>query len=48
MVEQVLSLSMRPKSLSDMVGQDELINALNEQFASNRIPHFSYPRKEKI
>ncbi len=40
MAEQVLSLSMRPKSLSDMVGQDELINALNEQFASNRIPHF--------
>lgn len=40
MAEQVLSLSMRPKSLVDMVGQDELISALNEQFSSNRIPHF--------
>ncbi len=40
MAEQVLSLSMRPKSLADMVGQDELVNALNEQFSCNRIPHF--------
>lgn len=38
--DRVLALSMRPKSLNELVGQDALIETLNSQFLSNRIPHF--------
>lgn len=38
--DRVLALSMRPKCLDELVGQDELIGTLTSQFASNRIPHF--------
>lgn len=38
--ERVLSLSMRPKTLQDCVGQEELVKALEHQFGVNRIPHF--------
>jgi DNA polymerase III delta prime subunit len=40
MSERVLSLSMRPKTLQDCVGQEELVKALEHQFGVNRIPHF--------
>ena len=39
-VNRVLSLAMRPKTLSDMVGQQELTDAIKAQFTSGRIPHF--------
>lgn len=38
--DRVLSLSMRPKFLDDLVGQESVINPLIKQFKSNRIPHF--------
>lgn len=38
--ERVLSLSMRPKTLQECVGQDELVKALEYQFSVGRIPHF--------
>ena len=38
--DRVLALSMRPKCLDELVGQEELISTLTSQFASNRIPHF--------
>jgi DNA polymerase III delta prime subunit len=38
--ERVLSLSMRPKTLQDCVGQTELVAALEHQFGVGRIPHF--------
>jgi DNA polymerase-3 subunit gamma/tau len=31
---------MRPKTLQDCVGQEELVKALEHQFGVNRIPHF--------
>jgi len=31
---------MRPKTLQECVGQDELVKALEYQFSVNRIPHF--------
>lgn len=37
---RVLALSMRPKSLKDLAGQEDLIAALSSQVASGRIPHF--------
>jgi DNA polymerase-3 subunit gamma/tau len=40
MTDRVLALSMRPKTLPELVGQDTLIETLNTQFATNRIPHF--------
>ena len=40
MTERVLSLSMRPKTLKECVGQDELVKALEYQFSVGRIPHF--------
>ena len=39
-VDRVLSLAMRPKTLYDMVGQQELTDAIKAQFTSGRIPHF--------
>ena len=38
--DRVLSLSMRPKTLQDCVGQQELVTALEYQFQVGRIPHF--------
>jgi DNA polymerase-3 subunit gamma/tau len=38
--DRVLSLSLRPKTLADCVGQDDLIALLENQFNSGRIPHF--------
>ena len=40
MSERVLSLSMRPKTLKDCVGQEELVKSLEHQFGVGRIPHF--------
>lgn len=37
---RVLALSMRPRSLSELIGQDDLIDSLSAQFATGRIPHF--------
>ncbi len=39
-MEKVLSLSMRPKSLDELVGQSKIISLINNQFESKRIPHF--------
>lgn len=39
-MEKVLSLSMRPKSLDELVGQPKIISLINNQFESKRIPHF--------
>lgn len=40
MADRVLSLSMRPKTLQDCVGQEDVVNALQLQFSAGRIPHF--------
>jgi len=37
---RILSLSMRPHTLNDLVGQKEIIESIQSQFESNRIPHF--------
>lgn len=37
---RVLALSMRPNSLDDLIGQDTIIQSLNSQVSSGRIPHF--------
>ena len=39
-MERILSLSMRPKTLDDIIGQDVLVDSLKNQFSSKRIPHF--------
>lgn len=39
-MEKVLSLSMRPKSLDELVGQPKIVSMINNQFESKRIPHF--------
>lgn len=38
--ERILSLSMRPKTLQECVGQEELVKALEHQVSVGRIPHF--------
>lgn len=38
--DRVLSLSLRPKSADECVGQDDMITLLENQFSSGRIPHF--------
>lgn len=38
--DRVMALSMRPKLLEDLVGQEENVNTLSAQFATGRIPHF--------
>jgi DNA polymerase III delta prime subunit len=40
MTDRVLSLSLRPKTIGDCVGQENLITLLENQFESGRIPHF--------
>ena len=37
---RVLAVSMRPSSLKDMIGQEELTNSLSSQLSSGRTPHF--------
>lgn len=37
---KILALSMRPKTLEDLVGQDKIVNSLSKQLATGRIPHF--------
>jgi DNA polymerase III delta prime subunit len=39
-MEKILSLSMRPKCLEELVGQPKIVNLINKQFESKRIPHF--------
>lgn len=39
-MDRVLALSMRPRSLDELVGQDDLVETLAAQFSSGRIPHF--------
>lgn len=39
-VKDVLSLSMRPKSLDDLIGQEHNINLIKNQWLSGRKPHF--------
>lgn len=39
-MERVLALSLRPKCLSDLIGQNQVIDTLTRQFDSKRIPHF--------
>ncbi|RKO94704.1 P-loop containing nucleoside triphosphate hydrolase protein [Blyttiomyces helicus] len=37
--KRVLSLSLRPKTLEDLIGQDEMVNQIRNQFRT-RLPHF--------
>jgi DNA polymerase-3 subunit gamma/tau len=37
---RVLALSMRPKGFLDLVGQEQLLSTLQNQWTSGRIPHF--------
>jgi energy-coupling factor transporter ATP-binding protein EcfA2 len=38
--QRVLSLSLRPSQLSELIGQDTLVKSIKSQFDSGRIPHF--------
>lgn len=38
--DRVLSLSMRPRAFSELVGQDAMLASLEAQFSSGRVPHF--------
>src|SRR4051794_1808865 len=40
MSARVLALSMRPKSLDELVGQDKMVECISNQFATGRMPHF--------
>jgi len=40
MDNRILALSLRPKRLCELVGQDRLVNGIQAQFRSGRIPHF--------
>jgi DNA polymerase III subunit gamma/tau len=37
---KVLSVSLRPNKLDDIVGQDDIIKSIKSQFESGRVPHF--------
>ncbi len=37
---RVLALAMRPREAGDLVGQEDLVRALETQLASGRLPHF--------
>lgn len=39
-LDRVLALSMRPKLLEELVGQDGITSTLQAQFETGRIPHF--------
>lgn len=38
--EKILSISLRPNKLDDIIGQDDIIKTIKSQFESERIPHF--------
>lgn len=38
--KRVLALSLRPDSLDELIGQDDIIESINKQLASGRMPHF--------
>jgi DNA polymerase III gamma/tau subunit len=38
--EKILSISLRPQKLDDVVGLDDVVETVKEQFKSGRIPHF--------
>lgn len=38
--DRVLALSLRPKSLEELIGQEDIIKTIDIQFKSHRIPHF--------
>ena len=40
MEKKVLSLSLRPQKLDDIIGQEDIVNQLKNQFGSKRIPGF--------
>lgn len=40
MFDIVLSTSLRPKCISDYIGQSKIKASLEKQFESNRVPHF--------
>lgn len=40
MTTKVLSVSMRPNKLDDIIGQDDIIKLIKSQFESGRVPHF--------
>jgi len=40
MTDRVLSISLRPHKLDDVVGQDDIIKTIKNQFESGRVPHF--------
>lgn len=37
---RILSLSLRPKNLDELIGQPNLVSSIKNQFESERIPHF--------
>jgi len=37
---QVVAVSQRPKALDDLVGQDDIVRMIKNQWSSKRIPHF--------
>lgn len=39
-MSKVLSLAMRPNTIEDFIGSEEIIKNLKNQFESKRIPHF--------
>ena len=38
-MNRVLALSLRPTSFHDLIGQDDIINSINNQFRLKRLPH---------
>lgn len=40
MTDKVLSISLRPHNLDEIVGQDDVVNSIKTQFESGRVPHF--------
>jgi DNA polymerase-3 subunit gamma/tau len=38
--DKILSVSLRPKKLDDIIGQDDIIKSVRSQFESGRVPHF--------
>ncbi len=40
MTDKVLSISLRPQKLDEVIGQDDIIKTIKSQFESGRVPHF--------
>jgi DNA polymerase III subunit gamma/tau len=36
----MLNITQRPKELNELIGQDSIVNAIEAQFKSGRVPHF--------